>query len=185
MCMYPKAIAITNRHLCERDFLVQVERMAKADVGAVILREKDLTEAEYRDLASQVKEVLKPYETTLILHTQVKVARQLNQRKIHLPMDMLRREDVSDFDLVGASTHSVEEAIEAEKLGANYVTASHIYPTDCKKGVEPRGLHFLEEVVSAVHIPVYALGGITKERINAVLATGASGYCMMSYFATL
>ena len=72
--------------------------------------------------------------------------------------------------------------MRAEALGATYLTASHIFPTDCKKGVPPKGLDFLKEVVEAVHIPVYALGGITKDRTDDVMSTGAAGYCMMSEF---
>ena len=83
---------------------------------------------------------------------------------------------------IGTSTHSPAEALEAQQLGATYVTAGHIYTTDCKKGLPPRGLDFLQNVCNAVTIPVYAIGGIKLNagQINEVKSCGASGVCIMS-----
>ena len=103
---------------------------------------------------------------------------------IHLPLFLLKEnsEKLSDFLAVGCSIHSVEEAKEAQKLGATYLTAGHIYTTDCKKGLPPRGLDFLREVCNAVTIPVYAIGGIHAGtgQIREVMECGASGACIMS-----
>ena len=89
---------------------------------------------------------------------------------------------VSDFHTVGTSIHSVSEAIEAEKLGTSYLTAGHIYVTDCKKGLAPRGLGFLKDVCSTVNVPVYAIGGIKfdKKQWEELKQKGASGGCIMS-----
>ena len=81
---------------------------------------------------------------------------------------------------MGTSVHSPEEAALAEKLGASYVTAGHIFATDCKKGVPPRGLDFLENVCKSVKIPVYAIGGITRSNMHLALEKGAAGVCVMS-----
>ena len=85
-----------------------------------------------------------------------------------------------DFDLIGVSVHSVEEAIFAEKMGAGYVTAGHIFLTDCKKGLAARGLPFLKNVCESVGIPVYAIGGITPDHVDAGLGAGAAGFGVMS-----
>ncbi|MCQ2508799.1 MAG: thiamine phosphate synthase, partial [Dorea sp.] len=61
-----------------------------------------------------------------------------------------------------------------------YVTASHIFPTDCKKGLAPRGVLYLRDVAASVKIPVYALGGIHEEQIETCIEAGAAGVCMMS-----
>lgn len=89
---------------------------------------------------------------------------------------------VSDFHTVGTSIHSVSEAVEAEKLGASYLTAGHIYVTDCKKGLPPRGLPFLQHVCQAVQIPVYGIGGIKidKAQLHELKNAGAAGGCVMS-----
>ena len=84
--------------------------------------------------------------------------------------------------ILGSSVHSLEEAEEAFSLGAEYLTAGHIYATDCKKGLPPRGTAFLEEICRAVPVPVYAIGGIRleQEQIEKTLAAGARGVCIMS-----
>jgi thiamine-phosphate pyrophosphorylase len=84
--------------------------------------------------------------------------------------------------LIGASCHSVEEALEAENLHCSYITAGHIFSTDCKKGVAPRGLNFLSDVCNNVSIPVYAIGGINQSNMKAVQNAGANGVCIMSGF---
>ena len=86
---------------------------------------------------------------------------------------------------IGVSTHSVEDAILAEQQGAGYITAGHVFATDCKKGLPPRGLAFLHEVCQAVSIPVYAIGGITEENMSPCMEQGAAGGCMMSGYMTL
>lgn len=188
MFMYHNAVAITNRHLCPKDYFGQIEKILSCRPKAVILREKDLPETEYEEVAKKVLSLVEGTdlcgETELIFHYYPQVARRLNYKKIHLPMPVFVREDLSDFIVRGVSIHSVEEACKAEKLGATYLTASHIYETDCKKGVPPKGIEFLKEVVESVHIPVYALGGITKSRTEEVMSAGAAGYCMMSEFMT-
>ena len=97
-------------------------------------------------------------------------------------MDLLRNSDISGFELVGASAHTVEDAVEAERLGAGYITLSHIFETDCKKGVPPKGLSLITEARKKVNIPIYALGGINAENIESVFAAGASGAALMSEF---
>ncbi len=90
-----------------------------------------------------------------------------------------------DLHLLGTSIHSVEDAKEAERLGADYIFAGNIFETDCKKGLPGRGLEFLENVCKAVNIPVYAIGGISEEKMPQILGTGAAGGCMMSGFMQL
>ena len=81
-----------------------------------------------------------------------------------------------------STIHSVSEAVEAEKLGVSYLTAGHIYVTDCKKGLPPRGLPFLQNVCQAVQIPVYGIGGIKidEAQLHELKNAGAAGGCVMS-----
>lgn len=180
--MFKDMLAVTNRRLCTRPFLEQMDWLAARHPAGIILREKDLTEEEYRDLAIQVLSIAKKHGTPCILHTWTEAARQLGCPAVHLPMWKLREAagTLGDFEKIGASIHSVEEAKEAERLGAAYLTAGHIFLTDCKKGVPARGLDFLREVCEAVSVPVYGIGGITEENVDAVLRQGAAGYCVMS-----
>ena len=84
-------IAITNRRLCDRPFLEQIERVCKLYPAAVILREKDLSDAEYAALAADVYSVCKKYNVRLILHTYVAVAEKTGINAIHLSIDNLRK----------------------------------------------------------------------------------------------
>lgn len=177
-----KIIAVTNRKLCHIDFLEQIETLAKSEVDSIILREKDLSEEEYYLLAKNVLRICEKYNKECILHNFVGVTKRLGQSKIHLSLPMLEKHhnEVKNFEKVGVSIHSLEEVERAVALGATYITAGHIFQTDCKKHLEPRGVSFLENICRAVNIPVYAIGGISKYNINLVKETGAKGACLMS-----
>lgn len=176
-------LCITNRSLCKEDFLTRTKKIASAKPKGVILREKDLTEKEYKDLATKVIGICNRYNTPCILHNFTKVALELNHPYIHLPLHILENvsaEDRGKFKVLGASCHSADDAVKAEKLGCTYITAGHIFDTDCKKGLPGRGLDFLKNVCESVKIPVYAIGGISKNNISQVKKAGAKGACVMS-----
>ena len=198
-------ICVTNRSICEKSgevFLERIRKVAEARPLAIILREKNLSLEEYRELAREVSKICKQVEgSRLIIHNFYELileadvdgsdCRLKNEYKyLHMPLWKLEElyknqpgvyaELRSKLLHLGASCHSVEDAKLAEKLGCTYIIAGHIYNTDCKKGLEGRGLGFLSDVVESVSIPVYAIGGITPENINDVRNTGASGACIMS-----
>lgn len=178
-------ICVTNRHLCEGDFFERIEKIACSGVTAMILREKDLSEREYSDLAKKFTEICEKHKVEAILHTYVDTAIKLGVRSIHLPLPVfkdLSGEKKCFFRKIGASCHSVEDAVMAEKLGASYITFGHVFATDCKKGLLPRGIEALKNVCKAVKIPVYAIGGIDKRNIGSVIEAGAAGACIMSGF---
>ena len=180
-----KIIAVSNRKLCDRPFFEQIERVCKIDPEAVILREKDLTEEEYGRLAKEVIDICSRYQVSCILHNFWETAIELGCTSVHLPLPVLQKlpdEEKNKFIKIGISIHSVEEAKEAERLGASYLTAGHIYATDCKKGLPPRGLEFLKAVCREVSIPVYGIGGIKfdEEQWNDMEKYGAVGGCIMS-----
>lgn len=177
-------IAVTNRHLSSRPFTEQITRVCQLHPKALILREKDLTKEEYFALARQVKEICQQYDVPFVLHFYPDAAKELGCDRLHLPLPLLQENpEVTEwFSVVGTSVHSVEDAISAEKLGAGYLTAGHIYATDCKKGLPPRGLDFLHEVCEAVQIPVYGIGGIKidEAQLRELKMAGAVGGCVMS-----
>lgn len=182
--IYSRVIAVTDRHLCGRPFLEQIELICSRRPRAVLLREKDLTEEEYGRLLTQVREVCDVHHVFCIPHTFAGVASEQRASAIHLPLPVLRehRHIAGQFRYMGASVHSVPEAVEAERLGASYVTAGHIFATACKPGAVPRGVGFLREVCAAVDIPVYAIGGMQGNLacIEKMRAAGAAGICVMS-----
>ncbi len=153
----------------------------------LILREKELNAEEYQALAIQVLTVCDEKGIECVLHSFVDVAQKLGVKKIHLPLNTLKKQqrDLSFFQTIGVSVHSREEAEEAYKLGATYLIAGHIFATDCKAGLPGRGLEFLRQVCEAVPIPVYGIGGINNDNTKLVKAVGAAGECRMSYYMKL
>lgn len=188
-----KIVCVTNRHLAE-DFPAQIEKVAKLGVKTIILREKDLSAKEYEMLAKQVLAICKQYGADCVLHSFYETAVTLCEKVqagecpmkpagLHLPMQAflsLTEEQKRKFAYLGVSVHSPEEAKECEQLGASYLTAGHIFATDCKKGIPPRGISYLKEVCDSVKIPVYAIGGIHEGNMQECLDVGAEKVCMMS-----
>lgn len=215
MCEFKDILCVTNRSLCRRPLEEQIELVCARHPRAVILREKDLPEAEYENLARRILPICLRYNVPLIPHFYPEAARALGIRRIHLPLWKLRRiaaekmtadelppwnmtadgivpgnevperelDELEYFDVIGCSVHSVNEAKEAVRAGATYLSAGHIFETDCKKGLPPRGPDFLRGVCSSVPVPVYAIGGIHPEdaaQLAAVRSCGAAGVCVMS-----
>ena len=178
-----KLVCVTARKLCGDDFIKRLEKISK-NCDLIILREKDLTEEEYFSLGKKFLHVCSNGRAALVLHCFWKKALELHHDKIHLSLKDFRDNPQirEKFSLVGVSVHSLEEAKEAEAMGADYVTAGHIFETDCKKGLKGRGLEFLRQVSQGVSIPVYAIGGINAENMEQVKEAGAKGICIMSGF---
>lgn len=138
---------------------------------------------EYKALAQQVIAICKKHDVPCILHSFVDIALVLHADAIHLPLHILRgmtEAQKAQFAIIGASCHSVEDAMEAQSLGCSYITAGHVFETDCKKGLPGRGFPFLQDVCADVQIPVYGIGGIDAANITQVRAAGARGACLMS-----
>jgi len=175
-------LLVTNRKLCKQDFLAQIDQLAKGNPYAIMLREKDLAPDEYESLAIKVNNICNHHDVPLIINQNISVAAKLGLTNIQLSMENLKKyqSELQSFNRIGASVHSVAEAKEAVSLGATHLIAGHIFSTDSKKGVPPRGLSFLKEVCDSVSIPVFAIGGIKRYHVKEILATGAKGFCIMS-----
>ena len=191
---------ITNRKLCENENLErQIEKIFSTyekkiilknfEIVALTLREKDLDKNKYLNLVKKIYPICKKYGIDLILHQNydLNLDEKYNIEGIHLSYEIfkslnknIREKLIKKYKRIGVSIHSLEEAKDVENLGATYVVAGHIFETDCKKGLEPRGLNFIKELSSILTIPIFAIGGINEENSNLVLNSGAFGVCMMS-----
>ncbi|MDO4405607.1 MAG: thiamine phosphate synthase [Eubacteriales bacterium] len=181
-------ICITDRHLCHRPFQDQMRIVAAMKPKAVILREKDVMEDAYRILLERIQPVCEEFDVPLIVHTYYQVALEKGIHRLQIHLAQLRElpeETRKQFDVIGTTVHSVEEAKEAASLGATYLTASLASGGPHEYGTGNKLLEFLGEVSSAVDIPVYALGGASREQLEDCLASGAAGICMMSRLMTV
>ncbi len=128
-----KLFWVTDRTLCPGDFLSRLEAIAKARPDGIILREKDLAPEDYRALAEEAMAISARYDVPCILHTFAGVARDLGAHALHLPLPALTALDQGTrraFPVLGASCHSVEDAVLARSLGCTYITAGHVFDTD-------------------------------------------------------
>ncbi|MDD3652897.1 MAG: thiamine phosphate synthase [Desulfotomaculaceae bacterium] len=175
-------ICVTNRKLCRDDFISRIDQIAKGKPQAIMLREKDLSISNYRSLVKRIGKSCIENQVPLIINQNLLVALEMKCSYIHLSMRDLKKykKDIKLFSQIGASVHSISEAKEAQDIGATYLIAGHIFPTDSKRGLPPRGLSFLQELCNMVDIPVYAIGGITRDKVKAVISAGAKGVCVMS-----
>ncbi len=171
----------------------------------LIVREKELSESEYVALFARLCEKVENYRrrnwnrggeqtgicpakadaALLIPHTYLAASHSTDGEWLHLPFSLFEKYQAAKMLCglkVGVSIHSVAEAQKAQQLGASYLTAGHIFATNCKKDVPPRGLGFLQQVCTSVCIPVYAIGGIHRENLPQVLQTKAAGACSMSEY---
>ena len=191
---------ISNRKLCENENLEkQIQKIFSAyekkiilknfEIVALTLREKDLDKNEYLKLIEKVYPICQKYKINLILHQNydLNLDDKYNIEGIHLSYSIfkslnenIKAELIKKYKRIGVSVHSLNEAKEVESLGASYVIAGHIFKTDCKKGLEPRGLKFIEDLSSALSIPIFAIGGIDEKNSLSVINSGAVSVCMMS-----
>ena len=191
---------ISNRKLCKNENLErQIEKIFLAyekkiilknfEIVSLTLREKDLDKNEYLNLVEKIYPICKKHKINLILHQNYDL--NLDDRYmikgLHLSYEIfkslnknIREGLIKKYKRIGVSIHSLEEAREVENLGASYIVAGHIFKTDCKKGLEPRGLKFVEELSSISTIPIFAIGGIDEKNSQSVIDSGAFSVCMMS-----
>ena len=191
---------ISNRKLCENENLEkQIEKifsdykrkiiLENFEIVALTLREKDLDKNEYLKLIEEIYPICQKYKINLILHQNydLNLDDKYNIEGIHLSYSIfkslnqnIKAELIKKYKRIGVSIHSLDEAKEVESLGASYVVAGHIFETDCKKGLEPRGLKFIKDLSSALSIPIFAIGGIDEKNSLSVINSGAFSVCMMS-----
>lgn len=172
-----KIICVTQSTLCGDNFLNQIEKICRGGIDKIILREKHLSEDEYLKLAYEVKNICEKYDTEFTVHKFYSVKSKLDVRNFHCSYS-----DFIDnkFRNTGVSVHSLSEAEECQKFGAEYITAGHIFETQCKAGLTPRGISFISEICRNADIPVYAIGGINTENVVLLKNTGINGICVMS-----
>ncbi|MBF4692455.1 thiamine phosphate synthase [Fusibacter ferrireducens] len=175
-------ICVTDQASMGFSFLKQFESICNGKPDQVILRAKHLDAYDYEQLAIRCLDIASKHHTRLLLHSHIHLSKKLNHLYIHLPFDQFISEYrvLDEFKIISVAVHSVREAQLAAFLGATQVVAGHVFRTDCKSSIAPRGLSFIKEISSNASIPVMAIGGITPERHKALISAGAKGVCIMS-----
>jgi len=156
------------------------------DGGAdtVQLREKTISDSKFISLAREVRDITTKRGSLLIINDRVHVVRKVNADGIHLgqqDMSALEaRNIIGDEKIIGVSTHSITQARQAQKDGADYIAIGPIYPTSTKDHEPSVGIEIIHEISEAVSIPIIAIGAITLENLDEVLKAGASRIAVCS-----
>lgn len=168
----------------EKDFLYRVEEALKGGVTLLQLREKEKSTREYISLAEKVHELTQKYNVPLIIDDRVDVAMVIDAEGVHLgqsdmPVDAARK-ILGNDKIIGATAKTVEQAVEAYKMGADNLGVGAIYPTTTKVKTVLTPVETLMNIVRAVPIPVNAIGGLNLNNMDVLKDTGVSGVCVVS-----
>ena len=148
------------------------------------LREKDKTTREYISLAEKVHKLTKKYNVPLIIDDRIDVALAMGAEGVHLgqsdmPISTARKILGDDF-IIGATTKTVPQALEAYEQGADYLGVGAIYPTTTKVKTELTSTETLKDICNSVPIPANAIGGLNKENIDILKGIPIAGICVVS-----
>ncbi len=162
----------------------QAEQAIEGGATAIQLRDKSMSSAELYTLAVQLVEICRKHQVLFIVNDRLDIAVASGADGIHLgqtdlPVGVIRRLVSPEF-IVGVSARSVQEAIEAEKAGADYLGVGAIFPTGSKKDARVIGLDPLKEIAGSTDLPIVAIGGMDTGNIPIALNSGASGVAVIS-----
>ncbi len=168
-----------------RALLWVLEQALDGGVKAIQLREKDLSGRDLFSLAEKVGKLCQAYNAALFINDRIDVALAVDAAGVQLSQTSLpivtTRALLGPQKIIGASTHSLQEAREAEQNGADFVLFGPVYFTTLKTAYgAPQGLPALKTIVDNISLPVYAIGGIKPENIESTNKLGVRGVALIS-----
>jgi thiamine-phosphate pyrophosphorylase len=176
---------VTDREvLKERDLCLSVEQAIQGGVTLVQLREKDVSSLEFYKIALEVKNITDKYNVPLIINDRLDIAMAVDAAGVHVGQSDLTcevaRKILGDKKIVGVSTATVDEAIAAERDGADYIGVGAMYSTQTKTDARPVTIETLAKIKQSVNIPVVAIGGINENNFIPLKNTGIDGLAIVS-----
>jgi thiamine-phosphate pyrophosphorylase len=181
-----KLYLITDRKLITQysSLVTAVHQALKGGVKAVQLREKNLETLALLKMAVKIRDLTMQFNASFFINDRFDIALAVGADGVHLTQNSIPaaavRKAVKKKLLIGVSTHSLKEAREAEKGGADFITVGPVYRTPSKlKYGKPIGLDILKKITSKMNIPVFAIGGIKSSNINYIKEAGAYGAAMI------
>ena len=177
--------AVTDRSWVGlQTLLEQIESSLLGGTTLVQLREKDLSDCEFIQEAISVKRLCERFGVPLLINDNVNVALRSGADGVHLGQDDLplqeARKMLGPNKIIGISTHTVEEAMEAEQGGADYVGVGSVFATQTKLDANVLSIDYIREICQAVSIPAVAIGGIKEENMDALRDAGVAGIAVVS-----
>ncbi|WP_270391996.1 thiamine phosphate synthase [Mediterraneibacter faecis] len=177
--------AVTDRHwLNGRTLYEQVEEALKGGATFIQLREKDLTEEEFLEEAKKIQQLCKKYRVPFIINDNVKLAKEIDADGVHVGQSDMEALDVraqlGEDKIIGVSARTVEQALLAEKHGADYLGVGAVFQTGTKTDAREVEHSVLKEICTKVDIPVVAIGGITQDNVKELSGSGINGVAVIS-----
>jgi thiamine-phosphate pyrophosphorylase len=180
---------ITDAMLSRAGNLSVVKNAVAAGVKVVQYREKQASTREMLEEARQLRAICRPGQVIFLVNDRVDLALSVEADGVHLGQDDLphdlARKLLGKNKIIGITVHNIEEALEAARLGADYLGVSPIFTTSTKTNSgEPGGVELIREIRKRVALPLIAIGGITLENAREVIRAGADGLCAISAVLT-
>lgn len=177
--------AVTDRTwLGGKTLYEQVEKAIKGGVTFVQLREKNLDDESFLSEASEIQKLCKKYNIPFVINDNVEIARRINADGVHVGQSDMKAGNVrailGEDKILGVSAQTVEQALLAEKEGADYLGVGAVFPTGSKSDADDVSLETLKEICNAVSIPVVAIGGIGAGNVLELENCGISGIAVIS-----
>lgn len=177
--------AVTDRAWTQNESLYeQVEQTLKGGTTFVQLREKDLPYEDFLQEGKEIQELCKKYQVPFVINDNVQLAKELDADGVHIGQDDMKicdaRNLIGSNKILGVSVQTVEDAIFAEKEGADYLGVGAVFSTSTKLDAVDVSYQMLKEICSAVKIPVVAIGGINKNNILDLQNSGICGVAVVS-----
>lgn len=177
--------AVTDRTWTkEQTLLQQVEAAIRGGVTCVQLREKELEEARFLQEAVEMQKLCKRYQIPLIINDRVDIAKKCKASGVHLGQKDMEagkaREVLGSEMILGVSARTVEQAIAAERAGADYLGVGAVFATSTKSDAKEISHGTLKAICESVRIPVVAIGGIGKQNLKQLSGTGIAGVALVS-----
>ncbi len=177
--------AVTDRRwLLEESLCSQVERALKGGVTFVQLREKELDKESFLKEAEEIRKICKKYQVPFVVNDNVDIALAADADGVHVGQSDMETKDVRSKlgpdKIIGVSVQTVEQALLAQKHGADYLGAGAVFPTSSKADASEVSLETLKAICEAVDIPVIAIGGISTDNVRDLSGNGLCGVAVIS-----
>ena len=177
--------AVTDRTwLNDETLYEQVEKAINGGVSFVQLREKRLDEESFLNEASEIQKLCRKYDIPFVINDNVEIAKKINADGVHVGQSDMEavnvRAIIGDDKILGVSVQTVEQAVLAQKQGADYLGVGAVFPTGSKADAEDVSYETLKAICEAVNIPVVAIGGISVGNVLKLKGSGISGIAVIS-----
>ena len=177
--------AVTDRTwLKGRSLANAVEEALKAGVTFLQLREKNLDFSSFLELARDIKKIAEKYRVPYVINDNVDIAIACGADGVHVGQEDMDakevRKTIGPDKILGVSAQTVEQAVNAENNGADYIGVGSVFPTSTKPDAETVSFETLRNICKAVSIPVVAIGGINKDNAIKLAGTGIDGIAVVS-----